>query len=384
MTRIVAHCDGLETMLNPVDPSESQMDAELVRTLQETQRDLDMLVRGGRWLVWACKLTWRAGSDDEWIWEFRPDISPVMPDWFDIVLPEGEHLAEALWRSRLPEDRAHLDDTCKTAIMTGNPGYTQMFRVRLCDGRISWIEENVSIQKLDDGHWRLVGICIDATKRMADEERLHQLQDELVGKQSVLLAQNQELQELRNTLERDTIALARANLRLESLATTDGLIGIKNHRAFQEQLEKDWSAAKRYNLSLALVMLDIDHFKPFNDEFGHPAGDEVLKQVGAILQSSVRPCDCLARYGGEEFVIILTETDQTDAEAMAEQLRRNIESHAWDRRPITVSVGVSWRCPRHTNAQMLLVDADRALYAAKAGGRNRVRCPEWSQADKAA
>ena len=162
---------------------------------------------------------------------------------------------------------------------------------------------------------------------------------------------------------------------LQSLAQTDGLTGIPNHRAFQEFLEQRFTEAKRYAQPLALVLVDVDHFKQYNDTFGHPAGDEVLRQVAQILKYLARDADFVARYGGEEFAIALPFTNLEGAVQVAERLRRAIEEAEWRHRPVTASFGVATLQPWMTSRQQLIEAADRALYRAKAAGRNCV-CTE--------
>jgi len=159
---------------------------------------------------------------------------------------------------------------------------------------------------------------------------------------------------------------------LEALATTDGLTGIRNHRAFHERLTLEISRAVRYNHGLALIMVDVDHFKSFNDAFGHPAGDSVLKIVAGILERHARTTDMAARYGGEEFAIILPETDTLSATVLAERIRAAIEQTEWEHRPITASMGVAFFSLDLTDPSNFVARADRALYRAKAQGRNQV------------
>jgi diguanylate cyclase (GGDEF)-like protein len=368
------HAADRKNAMTSDDPiADSRPEAELACKLQQSQHYLDQMIQGGRWLVWTSVVIGTLDQPGSWAWSFRRDVSPIMPEWFDVDRTDGESLSTVLQRARLPEDTDQCHRTCGAALVGGAPGYTQMFRVRLRDGRVSWVEENVAIVPVEDNTWRLVGICIDATERKESEVRLQSLQDELVVKQAELMAQNGELHALRDRLELDKAALAQANARLESLATTDGLTGTKNHRAFQVQLDKEWKSAKRYRRPLSLVMLDIDHFKPFNDTFGHPAGDDVLKRVGQILMETVRQTDCLARYGGEEFVIILPRAEMDGAISLAERFRANIEQHRWGSRAITASIGVTTLSSRHRDSQALILEADKALYRAKTDGRNCVR-----------
>ncbi len=180
------------------------------------------------------------------------------------------------------------------------------------------------------------------------------------------------VREQNEALEAAYARLEAMNVHLEALATTDGLTGLKNHRAFQEQVMDEFRRVQRYGLPLALMVLDVDHFKQYNDLFGHPAGDQVLQQVAQTLRSGVRAVDFVARYGGEEFVILLPQTEARPAMEVAERLRGEIESHPGHLRPITVSIGVASAGPRIDTAADLIDAADRALYASKRAGRNRV------------
>ncbi len=166
--------------------------------------------------------------------------------------------------------------------------------------------------------------------------------------------------------------LEKANTELEALATTDGLTGVRNHRAFQERLAHEYKRAKRYHSNVCLVMLDVDRFKSFNDEFGHPAGDEVLRGCASILTAQARETDLVARYGGEEFVVILPETGAKEAIVIAERMRRAIEATEWPLRDITASFGVTSLTESAGSSAEMVEQADKALYEAKMGGRNRV------------
>lgn len=175
-------------------------------------------------------------------------------------------------------------------------------------------------------------------------------------------------------------ALGAANVRLAALATHDGLTGLKNHRAFQDHLEAEVERARRYNSALTLALLDVDHFKHYNDAFGHPAGDQVLRQVADLLQAGARATDVVARYGGEEFAVILPHTDQQNARTVAERFRSAIADFDWagGGRVVTASFGVATLMPAHADRHALVDAADRALYAAKREGRNRVAVAQQS------
>lgn len=175
-------------------------------------------------------------------------------------------------------------------------------------------------------------------------------------------------------------ALAEANGQLELLARRDALTGVANRRAFDEQLEVEWRRAARDRHSLSVVILDVDHFKAYNDTYGHPAGDRALTRVANSISSTLRrPGDLAARYGGEEFVLLLPQTEYAGAQAVAERVRSTIEAlemtHAGvdDRAMLTVSLGVSSVVPDGSmSAEWLTGAADASLYRAKQAGRNRV------------
>jgi diguanylate cyclase (GGDEF)-like protein len=167
---------------------------------------------------------------------------------------------------------------------------------------------------------------------------------------------------------------ARVYERLEQLAATDSLTGLFNRRYFHQALEREVARLERRDGSMALILLDIDHFKVLNDTYGHPMGDVVLKKVGEILRGALRKGDVLARYGGEEFVILLPEATYRGTRDFAERIRKSIAAAplhpGGGRRKVTVSVG--WSIfPEDTDSSQKLVElADRALYFAKDTGRN--------------
>jgi len=165
--------------------------------------------------------------------------------------------------------------------------------------------------------------------------------------------------------------------KLAMLATTDGLTGLYNHRTFQDRLSEELIRAERYNKSIILLLLDIDHFKRFNDTYGHQTGDEVLKTIAKIIRGNTRKVDFPARYGGEEFVIILPESDCEHARVIAERIRTAVMEYPFyvkdgSRVQLTVSIGISCFPKDATEKVDLIKKADIALYNAKKEGRNRV------------
>jgi len=166
--------------------------------------------------------------------------------------------------------------------------------------------------------------------------------------------------------------LERANLDLMMRATTDGLTGLNNHREFYESLTEELARSKRNSSCLSVIMIDVDQFKCYNDEFGHPAGDVVLKTVASLLQEQARESDSAARYGGEEFAVLLPETNASDASGIAERFRYAMEIYPWAGAPVTASFGVATASAGTVDASRLISEADRALYQSKHRGRNCV------------
>ena len=188
-----------------------------------------------------------------------------------------------------------------------------------------------------------------------------------------------EIRSISSAFDTMATALGEARAQLEKLATIDPLLGIANRRRFDEVLGKEWLRARRVGKPLALLMIDLDRFKGFNDRYGHPAGDDCLNRVvDAVAEALRRPGDLLARYGGEELVCVLPETDLDGAIAVSESIRakvyeENIIHEDGVEGRVTVSIGVAATVPDAIlSAEDLIDAADRSLYAAKDAGRNRV------------
>ncbi len=238
------------------------------------------------------------------------------------------------------DDRKRLEDAFVGALHGGGAdvAFALDHRVRLAQGAIRYVHTTGhAARDTRTGAMRLVGTIQDVTERKRDEQELQA-----------------------------------ANALLHQLATTDGLTGLHNHRLFHERLESETARATRYNVPLSLVMLDVDYFKAFNDTYGHPAGDEILKEIAARIGALARASDVVARYGGEEFAILLPDTDREGAYAFAERCRAAIEAGPWPVAKTTASLGVATLISPATSHTSLLSAADKALYRSKREGRNRV------------
>lgn len=186
---------------------------------------------------------------------------------------------------------------------------------------------------------------------------------------------NRDLQHANAQLADAKAQLELKNKRLVTLSSRDGLTGIYNRRYLEAQLAKEFTRATRYGLPLSVMLCDIDNFKKVNDTFSHAIGDDVLRQVAAIMQQNTRDIDIVARYGGEEFVIVFPETNKVDALQACEKIHTLIERQPWhDLAPglqITLSQGLTANTAVYNHEEMLN-RADTLLYDAKHAGKNRI------------
>jgi diguanylate cyclase (GGDEF)-like protein/PAS domain S-box-containing protein len=218
---------------------------------------------------------------------------------------------------------------------------------------------SVSVVAHEMPQGRLVmAIVRDVTHQKHAEWRLRKEVDDIKSR-------NLELHLQKGELESD-------NHKLEILARVDPMTGLKNRRAFQERLALEFHRAGRYLVPLSLLLLDIDHFKPYNDTYGHPAGDRVLMQLAHILVQNARGVDFVVRFGGEEFAVILPHTAEMGALTIAERFRQAISMADWPHRTITASFGAATLTPGSGDTETLIAEADKALYLSKSRGRNCV------------
>ena len=246
------------------------------------------------------------------------------------------------------------------ALATGERQPTGVMGVSRPDGGMRWISVNAA-PMLPDGSGRpisAVASFMDVTERLEQERFIHEQMAQISSYSAELEMQKHELES--------------ANSRLEGLATTDGLTGLRNHRFFQDFLRKKIEQCGGAGLPISVVLLDVDRFKNYNDDFGHQAGDAVLRGVAGVLERSVRDRDLAARYGGEEFVLVLPGLDAEGAAAVAERARKNLEGTAFEWRAVTASFGVASFGPGTADAESMIQAADEAMYRSKEAGRNRV------------
>lgn len=198
---------------------------------------------------------------------------------------------------------------------------------------------------------------------------------QLSNRNKLLVEANENLEQ---KVRERTNALSEANQKLRELASTDVLTGLMNRRAFMEEAQRKFKLAKRYQRPLSLLMIDIDHFKRVNDTFGHQAGDQVLVEFGKIIKSCLRETDVFSRIGGEEFAIILPETNLEQTAELSERLLEKvrtaqIELETGIKISLTTSIGVAAIPPLSVDVDMVMSEADKALYRAKLDGRDCCR-----------
>ncbi len=286
-----------------------------------------------------------------WEWDLKTDTVTVNAREMEMLgyTPTIAPLEPTFWRTLThPDEQDALKAVIKAHLQGKTPGYRIEHRYRHKDGHWVWVLDNAMVMERDSRGRprRVVGTHLDISDR-----------------------------------KRSQFELERVNAQLEALSLTDGLTGVANRRQFDQTLATEWSRAVRQHHPLTLLMIDVDHFKRYNDQLGHPAGDACLRTVAQALSGALRqPLERLARYGGEEFAVLLLDADERVGAQVA---HRCLKAVADARLPhpesstgpfISVSIGVASRQPgagSEETAADLVQAADAALYSAKQNGRAR-------------
>jgi len=315
------------------------------------------------------KLAIKAVGDGVWDWNINTGEIYFSDRWKSMLgfkSNEIEHTFYA-WQQLIHPD--HLGKMLMTWIhyMEGTLDHFQLeYKMKTKDGPYIWVKSQGVNQLDENGNpCRMAGCHTDINQQKIVENELEKYHEHL----EQLVADR-------------TRELAQANESLRRLATLDGLTGLPNRRTFDNTLMHEWERCKQENIPLAVIMIDVDYFKTYNDTFGHQAGDEVLKKVAAAFNKTLkRPTDFVARYGGEEFSMVLPMADTSGAQKMAEEARLAVElltiktANQKISPYVTVSLGVAVCIPDTNNDVInfdtLLHAADDALYEAKESGRNR-------------
>lgn len=294
------------------------------------------------------RLILAATSDGVWDWQPPTGELFLSARWKDIVGEREDAPLGVLeaWTSRVhPDDWERVQREIDAHLRGKTAGYVSEHRLRHQDGAYRWVlTRGLALRNAEGQVIRFLGTSTDITERKTADEALARVVRDLQA----------------------------ANVRLASLATTDRLTGLQNERVFQQSLADEFRRARRYQTPLSLILLDVDHFKSYNDAHGHPAGSRALRRLARVLRLAARETDIVCRYGGEEFALLLPHTNGPEALALAERLRARVERVRWKRRALTISLGVCILSPDMPRAATLLERADAALYKAKSAGRNRV------------
>jgi diguanylate cyclase (GGDEF)-like protein/PAS domain S-box-containing protein len=316
---------------------------------------------------------------------FTQRITSSTPDWvfiYDLLLDRTAYVnreplrdlgytsrevvelgSEGYFKLVHPDDRAMVG-AFQSPRIRGDEVGEFTYRLLSASGAYRWVSTRfVLFQQDANGQpLQVLATTRDVTPQKLTEERL-QLQMRSLNDAQV------ELQRRQNELES-------LNERLATLATRDGLTGLHNHRSLQDRLTEEVSRSDRTGRPASLIMVDVDRFKSYNDRYGHPAGDLVLRELAGVLAATARTSDFVARYGGEEFAVLLPDSRAADAAYLAERMRNKLNEVFFGEEKVTASFGCAEYIPGEMTKAELIQQADRALYRAKRDGRNCVRVAE--------
>ena len=277
---------------------------------------------------------------------------------------------------RVPEDtiilRCNINDY-KTK--------TELILNKLTTKIIAGLRGFSALIKIEKSKQQLSDIALENAKLYEQIEKYTDtLEDKVTERTQELEIKNRQLE--KEIQERKNIekTLQEVNQKLELLVNVDGLTGISNRRHFDNCLSREWRRLKREQKPLSLIICDVDHFKLYNDSYGHLQGDNCLRQIAQTMAQIInRPADLVARYGGEEFAVILPNTDLSGAHEVAKKLRQSIKDLKLRHKSsqtgqfVTISIGISSQIPHQDQSlEDLIITADQALYTAKAQGRDRI------------
>lgn len=301
------------------------------------------------------QLVLKAANDGWWDWDLVQDTLYYSPRWFTMLgyTPDEQPHTPALWKQLIhPEDRPRVEALVIAALATGQASYVVESRLRHKQGHYVPVKTKGLISRDRQGRAiRVSGANTDLTYQKQAEARQAELYRQLKA----------------------------VNADLSQQAAMDGLTQVANRRQFDQTFSRLWQQAQINQTPIGLILCDIDFFKPYNDNYGHPAGDRCLCQVAAAITQAVhRRHDLVARYGGEEFVILLPETDEPGAMQVAQRIRQRIAQLALPHHfspvatTITVSMGVGCHIPTvDDQSDTFISQVDAALYRAKRHGRDR-------------